>query len=170
MGQASSTSADIATILVRELEAFAREVSMFHDDLSLWTTVPGVANSAGNLALHVAGNLRHFVGAILGGDGYVRNREAEFGRRSGTREEVASELERTAEIVRKTLGEFPETRLSEDFPELIMGMRVRTGLFLLHLCAHAGFHLGQAGYLRRMVTGESVSSGPLPLKPLTTSM
>jgi hypothetical protein len=168
MGETASTSYDIATILLRELEGFSREVSMFPDDLSLWSTVPGVANSAGNLALHVAGNLHHFVGAILGGDSYVRNREAEFGRRSGTREEVVAELQRTAEIVRKTLGEFPEKRLSEDFPELLMGMRIRTGLFLLHLCAHAGFHLGQAGYLRRMVTGESVSSGPLPLKPLSS--
>jgi hypothetical protein len=166
MGETASTSSDIAAILLRELQGFSREVSMFPDDLSLWSTVPGVANSAGNLALHVAGNLRHFIGAVLGGEGYVRDREAEFGRRSGTREDVVSEIQRTAEIVRKTLGEFPEGRLSEDFSELIMGTRIRTGLFLLHLCAHAGFHLGQAGYLRRVVTGESVSSGPLPLKPL----
>jgi hypothetical protein len=167
MGQAASS--DIATILVRELEGFSREVSMFPDDVSLWATVPGISNSAGNLALHVAGNLRHFIGAFLGGDAYVRNRETEFACRSGTREEVISELQRTAEIVRKTLGEFPENRLGEDFPELLMGMRIRTGLFLLHLCAHAGFHLGQAGYLRRIVTGESVSSGALPLKPLGSS-
>lgn len=166
MGETASTANDIATLLQRELEGFSREVSLFHDDLSLWATVPGVANSAGNLALHVSGNLRHFIGAVLGGDGYVRDRESEFGRRSGTREEVISEIQRTADSVRKTLGEFPERRMAEDFPELVMGMRLRTSLFLLHLCAHAGFHLGQAGYLRRIVTGESLTSGPLPLKPL----
>jgi hypothetical protein len=37
---------------------------------------------------------------------------------------------------------------------------------LLHLCTHAGFHLGQAGYLRRVITGDATSSGPIPLGPI----
>jgi len=56
--------------------------------------------------------------------------------------------------------------LASEFPEAVMGMKVRTNPFLIHLCAHAGFHLGQAGYLRRALTGEATSSGPLPLGPL----
>ncbi len=69
---------DVRRLLVRELEALAREVELFPDDESLWKTAPGVTNSAGNLALHACGNLRHFVGAVLGGTGYVRDRPAEF--------------------------------------------------------------------------------------------
>jgi len=156
----------IATLLARELDGFSREISLFKDDETLWKTVPGITNSAGNLALHVTGNLRYFVGKVLGGDAYVRDRDAEFGRRSGTRDELLSEISKTAEVVRKVLEEFPESRLTEDFPDSVMGTRIRTDLFLLHLCVHAGFHLGQAGYVRRMVTGDSTSSGPLPLKPL----
>jgi len=157
---------DIATVLVRELEGFEREVSMFPDDESVWQTLPGLTNTAGNLALHVAGNLQHFVGTVLGGTGYQRDRNREFSQRAGTRAEIASELRQASTVVREVLRSIPEDKLAGEFPEVVMGMKFRTGVFLVHLCAHAGFHLGQAGYLRRTLTGNSASSGPLPLGPL----
>jgi hypothetical protein len=161
-------SSHAETLLLRELDGFSREISLFPDDASLWKTVPGVTNSAGNLASHVMGNLQHYVGKVLGGTAYVRDRDAEFSRRSGTREDLLAEIRKTAGVVQKVLGEFPESRLAEDFPESLMGMRLHTDLFLLHLCVHAGFHLGQAGYVRRIVTEDSTSSGALPLKPLSS--
>ena len=78
---------DLSRLLERELETFARELELFPDDESLFKTLPGVGNSAGNLGLHVCGNLQHFVGAVLGGTGYVRNRDAEFAARSGRRDD-----------------------------------------------------------------------------------
>ena len=89
--------------MVRELEGLKREIALFPDDASVWQTVPGVTNSAGNLALHVAGNLQYFIGGVLGGTGYVRNRELEFGRRSGTRAEIAAELDAAIRVVRDVL-------------------------------------------------------------------
>jgi hypothetical protein len=90
---------DLSRLLVRELETFAREVELFPDDESLFKTLPGVANSAGNLGLHVCGNLQHFVGAVLGNTGYVRNRDAEFAARSGRRDDLARMLRETAAVV-----------------------------------------------------------------------
>ena len=165
----SDASRDITRILTRELEGFQRELALFPDDDTLWQTVPGVTNSAGNLALHVAGGLQHFIGAVLGGSGYKRNREAEFSRRSGTRAEVIAETKAALTIVRDVLSRLSEERLTGEFPELVMGKTLRTNLFLLHLCVHAGFHLGQAGYLRRAVTGDSRTSGPVPLEALTAT-
>src|SRR5882672_7490919 len=159
-------AADIATILLRELEGFEREVVLFPDDEILWKTLPGVTNSAGNLAMHVAGNLQYYVGTVLGGTGYRRNRDAEFARRSGTREEVVSDLHQAAKTVRDVLPEMKDDKLADEFPELVMGMKFRTSTFLVHLCAHAGFHLGQAGYLRRIAMGDATSSGPIPLQPM----
>jgi len=159
-------AADIALSLVRELEGFKRELALFADDESVWSTLPGVTNSAGNLALHIAGNLQHFIGTVLGGTGYVRNRDLEFGQRSGPRENVYAELEAAISVVRRVLPSLPNERLEQEFPEQLMGMRFRTSTFLVHLCAHAGFHLGQAGYLRRTLAGDSTSSGPIPLQPL----
>ena len=162
----SDTTNDIARLLVRELEGFKRELELFPDDESVWRTVPGVTNSAGNLALHVAGGLQHFVGATLGGTSYVRNREAEFGRRSGTRAELMSEINAAIKVVQDVLSRLPAGALDRQFPELLMGRTIRTGLFLHHLCAHAAFHLGQAGYLRRVVTADARTSGALPLDQL----
>ena len=157
---------DIELMLLRELEGFEREVSLFPDDESLWKVLPGVTNSAGNLAIHVAGNLQHYVGKVLGDTGYIRNRDAEFARRSGTRTEVVAELQRAESVLRQVLPKISEEKLTAEFPEAVMGMKFHTSSFLVHLCAHAGFHLGQAGYLRRALTGNAASSGPLPLRPL----
>jgi uncharacterized protein DUF1572 len=162
-------AADIALSLVRELEGFKRELARFPDDESVWSIAPGVTNSAGNLALHIAGNLQHFIGTVLGGSGYVRNRDLEFGQRSGPRENVYAELDAAIAVVRRVLPSLPNERLEQEFPEQLMGMTFRTSTFLVHLCAHAGFHLGQAGYLRRTLTGDSTSSGPIPLNPLAIS-
>src|SRR5258705_10883161 len=94
---------DLRVMLARELGAFQREIELFPDDELLWETPPGIVNPAGNLALHVCGNLKHFVGALLGGTGYVRNRDLEFSRRSGTPAELVNELRAPPEIVDGTL-------------------------------------------------------------------
>ncbi len=157
---------DVRRILTRELEALAREVELFPDDDSLWRTLPGVANSAGNLALHACGNLSHFVGAVLGGTGYVRDRPAEFATRAGRREDVARRLRETAEVVGKALSRLPESALADPYPEPHDGVQLPVGRFLLHLCVHLAFHLGQAGYLRRALTGDARTSGAVSLKAL----
>jgi hypothetical protein len=96
----------------------------------------------------------------------VRNRDAEFGRRSGSRAEIASEIDAAIRVVRDVLPNLPPQRLDAPLGEPVMGLTFRTDAFLLHLCVHAGFHLGQAGYLRRIITGNAASSGPIPLQPL----
>ena len=162
----TNLSADLMALFTRELDGFKRELGLLPDDDSLWRTVPGITNPAGNLALHVAGGLQYLLGAVLGHNGYVRDREAEFSRRSGTRSEVIAELDRALAVVREVLPQLSETTLAAEFPEPVLGVRFHTSRFLLHLCAHAAFHLGQAGYLRRAMTEDSTSSGPLPLGPL----
>jgi hypothetical protein len=72
----SDTSKDIAVLLVRELEGFRREIESFPDDETVWQTVPGVTNAAGNLALHVAGNLQYYVGSVLGGSCEIARRSS----------------------------------------------------------------------------------------------
>jgi hypothetical protein len=157
---------DVRRLLVRELQAFAREVGLFPDDESLFRTVPGVTNSAGNLALHVCGNLKHFVGAVLGGTGYLRNRDAEFATRSGRREDIARELHETAGVVSEALGHLPQEALDKPYPQPVANLQLPCRLFLIHLAVHLSFHLGQAGYLRRIVTGDGRSTGPVSLQAL----
>ncbi len=57
-----ASTSDVARLLLRDIAGFERELELFPDEESVWKTMPGVPNSAGNLALHLAGNLRQFVG------------------------------------------------------------------------------------------------------------
>ncbi|MGB5659841.1 MAG: DinB superfamily protein, partial [Thermoanaerobaculia bacterium] len=82
-------------IMVRELRGMKNELLAYQDEGDIWRSVPGLPNTAGTVALHVAGNLQHFVGAQLGKSGYVRDREAEFGRRDVPVSEMVKELDRT---------------------------------------------------------------------------
>ena len=157
---------DVLRLLARELQAFAREVELFPDDESLFRTVPGVTNSAGNLALHVCGNLKHFVGAVLGATGYVRNRDAEFQAKSGRREDVVRELHETAKVVSETLSQLPREALERPYPQPVANLQLPCGRFLIHLAVHLSFHLGQAGYLRRTITGDGRTSGAVSVQEL----
>lgn len=150
--------ADLNRLLLRELATFRREVELFPDDATLWQTVPGITNSAGNLALHIAGNLRHFIGANLGDTGYVRNRDAEFGTKGGTRASVVAELEAAEADVAGTLARLDDAALARRYANGPKGVDVTTLRWLIHLASHAAFHLGQAGYLRRIITGQTTTA------------
>ena len=112
-----------------------------------------------SLVLHLCGNLQHFVGARLGGSGYVRDREREFAARGLSRAELVAEIGRAREAVLLGLKDLPAASLEEPCLFVPNGMRIPTGLFLLHLATHLSFHIGQAGYLRRVVTGQAASTG-----------
>ena len=150
---------DVRALLVRDIEGMQREISMFPDDPSLWETRPGIANPAGSLALHLAGNIRHFIGLMLGGIPYARDRDGEFTRRGLSRLEVTSELVAALAVVHDVLPRLTADQIDAQWPEMPAPVPVTTRRFLVHLCTHAAFHVGQAGYIRRIVTGDSRSSG-----------
>jgi hypothetical protein len=58
--------------------------------------------------------------------------------------------------------------LTQTFPERKANQDISTALMLLHLATHLAFHLGQAGYLRRALTGDSTSAGGLSSASLVT--
>ena len=159
-------ASDLLVLFRRDLRCFIREVEAFPDDATLWRTVPGIANSAGNLALHVAGNLRYFVGAVLGGTGYLRDRDQEFAQRVGTRFAVIATLEATAIEVEAGLKALTTEAQAATYPMSVGGQHPVTGRFLVHLAAHLAFHLGQAGYLRRALTGEAGGTGAMSIPEL----
>jgi len=161
-----SLTSILTTQIVRELNGFIKEIEAFPSDVSVWHTRRGVTNSAGNLALHVSGNLQDFVGRVLGGTSYVRHREQEFAQREGTRASLVAELRTTIAVIEATLPNVSDEVMAGDYPMPLAGKTLNTTTFLVHLAAHLAFHLGQAGYLRRIITGEDKSTGPLPVAAL----
>lgn len=146
------TIAILRIMLRRDIAGVRREVEAYPDDDSLWKPVTGIPNTGGTLALHIAGNLRHFFGAILGKDGFVRDRDAEFARRNVSRAELLNGLDDALASVETTLKKLDDIDLQLPYPEPIAKRKVNTGVFLTHLAVHLGYHLGQLDYHRRAAT------------------
>ena len=159
----------ILLLLDRELRGFALELELFTDEELIWKTLPGISNSAGNLALHVCGNLQYYLGAVPGGCSYVRDRPLEFSARGVSRTHLLAEIERTIHVVQAVLPGLSEEVLSAPYPDVLGGIRPPTGLFLLHLSSHLSHHLGQAGYLRRALTGENRTSDAISMQSLASA-
>jgi uncharacterized damage-inducible protein DinB len=145
----------IRLLLTRDLRAVRRELEAYPDDASVWRAVPGLPNTAGTLALHVAGNIRHFIGGVVGRDGYVRDRDAEFARRDVPRSELIAGVEAAIAAVERALDAAPADVMEGTFPEPIAKRPVSAADFLVHLVAHLTYHLGQIDYHRRVVTGDT---------------
>lgn len=159
----------VSAVMTRDLKALSREIRSFPDDDLLWQTPTGVTNSAGNLAMHLTGNLRHCVGAKLGGTDYVRDCEAEFESRDFTREDLVRQVEETIAVVEQVLPQLTVETLDADYPEPVGGQTLRTKEFLIHLVTHLAYHLGQIDYHRRVVTGETGQIGAVSVKELSTA-
>jgi len=104
------------------------------------------------LALHLAGNLQHFIGAILGGSGYKRNRPQEFEARNVSKVNLISELQKAKSSVKETLSNLNPEVSSKNFPEPFIGETVSNYFILVHMASHLNYHLGQINYHRRLLT------------------
>jgi hypothetical protein len=156
----------LSTTLQRNLEILRGQIAAYEQETDLWRRVPGIANPAGNLALHACGNLQYFVGAVLGNSGYVRDRDAEFGAHDVPRHDLLDEIDTTAAAVRSALERMPDETLLSDYPVVVAGNTLKTGDFLVHLVGHLGYHLGQVDYHRRLVAGETHAIATPPMSAL----
>ena len=159
----------LSAILRRELEALSREVAAYPDEALLWAPVPGMPNTGGTLVRHLCGNLQHYLGAILGGTTYQRDRDAEFLGAPWARSRLLTEISATIAAVTDTLARLPEERLGAEYPIAVADQRLVTGDFLLHLAVHCGFHLGQVDYHRRSATAVATSIAPMAIASLATA-
>jgi len=135
----------------RDLEKLKTEITSYKDENKMWELSGDIKNSAGNLCLHICGNLQHFIGTTLGNSDYKRNRDAEFSRKNIPVDEIIKEIDETIIIIKKTLNELDEKRLKEIYPINVFGYKMTTGFFLTHLTTHLGYHLGQINYHRRLL-------------------
>jgi len=126
-------------------------MSLYTDERHIWKVDQEITNSGGNLCLHLIGNLRHFIGAVLGDTGYIRNRTDEFGLKDVPREDLLSMIDVTIEDIDKTLSSLSEEQLYSIYPHVIFKQEMTNAWFLVHLASHLGYHLGQINYHRRLL-------------------
>lgn len=158
----------IASAFTRDLRALRREIEAYADERDLWRVAPGITNAAGTLALHLAGNIRYYVGTRLGDTGYVRDRDAEFAQRDVPRAELLRAIDSALAAVERGMGGVEERALDLPYPEPIAGLTLSTGAFLVHLVAHFTYHLGQVDYHRRLLTGQSTQIGAVAIREIAS--
>jgi hypothetical protein len=143
---------ELAAILFRDVTKVAQEIEAFPDQNTLWQIGPGISNSAGNLALHLEGNLREFIGRQICGVDYTRRRDLEFSSTGVPREEIAARLKSVAELLRNEVPKISPEQLSSTSSHI--DPTITQQQFLLHLLGHLNYHLGQIDYARRFFTGQ----------------
>ena len=139
------------SIIQRELLKLKIEIESYKDESNLWRIEKNIANSAGNLCLHLIGNLNTYIGAVLGQTGYVRDRDAEFSLKNISRKELIQKIEGTILVIDQVLPALTAEQLEKDYPMVVLKEATSTEFFLVHLATHLTYHLGQINYHRRLI-------------------
>jgi uncharacterized damage-inducible protein DinB len=141
----------LKTLFNRDLNKLKSEIKSYKNDANLWIIDKSIANSAGNLCLHLIGNLNTYIGATLGGSNYIRNRELEFSLKDVPKQKLINMIEATIIVVNETLDKITEEQLNSEYPMLVFQEKTSTEFFLAHLTTHLAYHLGQINYHRRLL-------------------
>ena len=141
---------NLIELFERDLNKLKNEISSYKDEKHLWLVEESISNSGGNLCLHLLGNLNHFIGAILGNSGYIRQREKEFTIKDIPRTELISGIDNVIELIKQVIGKLNDSDLEKVYPENVFQKEMTTGFFLISLLAHLNYHLGQINYHRRL--------------------
>jgi uncharacterized damage-inducible protein DinB len=118
----------------------------------VWWRPNEASNSAGNLLLHLAGNLRQWVVHGVGGATDVRERQAEFDAAAGeSAEALLDRLRAAVQEASAVLDGLSPSRLTE--PVVIQGMDTTVLGAIYHAVEHFSMHTGQILYLVKLRQG-----------------
>ena len=141
----------LKSLFNRDLNKLKIEIESYQSENQLWAIDKNISNSAGNLCLHLMGNINTYIGAELGKTGYVRDRPLEFSLKNIPQSELITKIEETILVVNNTLNSLSEADLELIYPQIVFEKEMTTGFFLVHLSTHLGYHLGQINYHRRLI-------------------
>jgi hypothetical protein len=138
-------------LYIDALDGLAKELGEFNDEANIWAVKNGIANSTGNLTLHLVGNLNHFIGATLGNTGYLRNRDSEFSDKNISRDELLTRIAGAKAVVNSSFEKITNDDLAGDYPIEFQGQTWKSGSVLIYMLGHFNHHLGQINYHRRFI-------------------
>lgn len=138
-------------LFYRDLTRLKTEIELYQNENYIWKTPKEITNSAGNLCLHLVGNLNTYIGSAIGNTNYIRNRELEFSSKDIPKSELIKKIEDTIVVVTNSLDMLSEKELKKDFPLLVFAEKTSIEFMLIHLTTHLNYHLGQINYHRRLL-------------------
>jgi len=140
----------LVTHFCRDLAKLKVELELYKTETQIWKVTGDIANSAGNLCLHLVGNLDTYIGATLGNSGYMRDRDAEFALKNIPRSELIQRIDSTNQTIQQVVPKLTDKQLKSEYPLLVLKEKTTTEYFLIHLAMHLSYHLGQVNYHRRL--------------------
>ncbi len=150
---------ELANLFRRDLLRLQQQIEAFPSDELLWQTLPGITNSAGNLTLHLEGNLREYIGRVLGGLAYNRTRDLEFSTRGLPAADLLARIGTLQQTIPGVVEALSPAALAADYPFVVLERPLPVEPFLIHIYGHLNRHLGQIEYLRRALTGQGAIPG-----------
>lgn len=145
------TAEELKKLFIRDLDKVMQELNSFDHSESLWEVKGQIANSAGNLIMHICGNLQYFIGTVLDSTGYERDREEEFSGNVSV-DSLQEEIVETKNVIATYLDKVTDDELSYPYPQQPFGYPMTKFHFLIHLYGHLNYHLGQINYHRRLIS------------------
>ena len=139
-------------LYVRDLTKLKEEIALYKNEENIWRIDQNILNSAGNLCLHLIGNLNTYIGVQLGNTGYVRNRPEEFALKNIPSQELINNIDKTIAMIETVMPTVSEDQFKSEYPLVVLdGKVLSTEYFLVHLATHLSYHLGQVNYHRRLL-------------------
>ncbi|MCY1512486.1 hypothetical protein D9M68_469470 [compost metagenome] len=151
------TKQDITTVTIlkslftRDLNRLYNEIQLYRNEKAIWKTEKQIANSGGNLCLHLIGNLNTYIGKEIGNTNYIRNRELEFSLKDVPRAALLEKIKSTIDVINTSLDKLDDKLLESEYPVVVLEEKTSTGFLLMHLATHLAYHLGQINYHRRLM-------------------
>jgi uncharacterized damage-inducible protein DinB len=121
----------------------------------VWMRGAETQNAAGNLVLHLTGNVRQWILNGIGGAPDARMRDAEFAARDGiTPDELTRRLREAVDAAVAIIRTLPAARLTERVT--IQGHDVSLLEAIYHVVEHFSGHTAQIIFITKMMTGEDL--------------
>jgi len=141
----------LKSLFNRDLLRLKSEINLYKDESKIWIVENNITNSAGNLCLHLIGNLNTYIGAEFGKTNYIRNRELEFSLKNISKKELIDQIDSTILVVEMSLNTITEEQLKNEHQILVFDKKTTLEYLLVHLTTHLTYHLGQINYHRRLL-------------------
>lgn len=121
----------------------------------IWARGSEGENAVGNLVLHLAGNVRQWIGSGVGRLPDVRDRDAEFAARGLiSREELGNRLDQTVKEANRIIEGLTASRLQERVT--IQDYEVSVLEAVYHVVEHFSQHTGQIIFATKLMTRQDL--------------
>jgi len=145
---------DYRELFEKYLNQLKDEINLYKNESDVWRLAGDVKNTPGNLCLHICGNLKHNIGAIIGKTGYIRNRDSEFSRKNVPKTELLKGVDSTIEMISPVIDKLKDDDMKMEFQSDSFSQGGSAGMILLRVASHLGYHLGQINYHRRLISNK----------------